>query len=85
MDSKAIDLSKVSKPEAISFDVTPVVERLSENKFVENHGIIVQSLTVSGNRTRLFDIFDFEATDKPLLMIYSDDGTSKNKQTINVT
>lgn len=79
VDSKALNLSTDFNSEVISFDVTPVIERLSEKNFEENHGVIVQCVTVSGNRTRLLDVFDFESTD-PLLMIYTDDGSSKNNK-----
>lgn len=79
IDSKALNLSTTLNPEVISFDVTPAIERLSEKNFEENHGVIVQCVTVSGNRTSLLDVFDFESTD-PLLMIYTDDGSSKNNK-----
>lgn len=73
-------LSRTLKSEVISFDVTPAMERLSENNFEENHGIVVQC--VSRNGTQLLSLFNFESTENdenPLLMIYSDDGTtSKN-------
>lgn len=76
LDSKSINLSKTLKSDVISFDVTPAIERLSENNFSENFGMVVQC--VSDNRTHLFDVFDFDSTEKPLLMVYTDDGTSKN-------
>jgi len=78
VDSKAINLTTDLKSEVVSFDVTPAIERLWENNFHENHGIIIQCITVSGNKIRLIDVFDFQSTD-PLLMIYTDDGTSKNE------
>lgn len=77
LDSKSINLSKTLKPVVISFDVTPAIERLSEKNYTDNFGMVVQC--VSRNRTHLLDIFDFHSTEKPLLMVYTDNGTSKNK------
>jgi len=63
--------------DVISFDVTPAIERLSESNYQENHGVVVQC--VAGNGTRLLDVFNFESAkhdENPLLMVYSDDGTT---------
>jgi len=57
----------------------PIIERLSEENFKQNHGILVQCVTGSGNKTRILDVFDFGST---LLMIYTDDGTSKAEKLI---
>lgn len=84
MDSKSLKLSK-DNSKVISFDVTPAIERLSESNFEENHGMIVQCITTSGSKTRLLDVFDFESFEKPILMIYTDDGTSKNDLTFKAT
>ncbi|KAE9525573.1 hypothetical protein AGLY_014100 [Aphis glycines] len=75
IDSKSINMSKVSKSE--SFDVTPFIERLSKNKFKENHGILVQCVTLSGSQIRLLSVFDFVSPEKTLLLVYTDDGTSE--------
>lgn len=77
MDSKSINLLKVSKSEVISFDVTPTLERMIEGNFKENHGMLVQCVTMSGAPVHYMDVFDFETAEKPLLMVYTDDG-SKN-------
>lgn len=83
MDSKSLKLSKVN-PKVISFDVTPAIERLSESNFEENHGMILQCITKSGSKTHLLNVFDFDSSEKPLLMIYTDDGTSKNNLTFKM-
>jgi len=70
-------MSDVSKSEVISFDVTPAIQRLSENNFKENHGMLVQCVTESGSHTHLLSVFDFVSSEKPLLLVYTDDGTSK--------
>ncbi|XP_022167435.1 protein decapentaplegic-like [Myzus persicae] len=77
IDSKSINMSKVSKSEVISFDVTPAIERLSENNFKDNHGMIVQCVTESGSQTHLLSVFDFLSPEKTLLLVYTDDGTSE--------
>lgn len=79
VDSKSIELSKTLKSNTTTFDVTPVLERLSETNFEENHGLLVQCVTTSGSRTNLLDVFDFETSESTLLMVYTDDGTSENK------
>lgn len=79
MDSKSIRLlSSTSESKEISFDVTPAVERLFETNFNENHGLLIECVTVPGSQTRLLDVFDFQSSVKPLLMVYTDDGTSKD-------
>lgn len=81
MDSKSLRLSSsMSKSKEISLDVTPAMERLSDTNFDENHGVLVECVTGSGSRTRLIDVFDFQSSAKPLLMIYTDDGTSKTTE-----
>lgn len=75
-------MSKVSKSE--SFDVTPFIERLSKNKFKENHGILVQCVTLSGSQIRLLSVFDFVSPEKTLLLVYTDDGTSNNNITLTI-
>ncbi|XP_060842743.1 protein decapentaplegic-like [Rhopalosiphum padi] len=77
IDSKSINMSKVSKSEVISFDVTPAIERLSRNNFKENHGMLVQCVTESGSHTHLLSVFDFVSPEKTLLLVYTDDGTSE--------
>ncbi|XP_060864899.1 protein decapentaplegic-like [Metopolophium dirhodum] len=77
IDSKSINMSKVSKSEVISFDVTPAIERLSKNNFKENHGMLVQCVTESGSHTHLLSVFDFVSPEKTLLFVYTDDGTSE--------
>lgn len=84
MDSRSIQISNVLKSKIISFDVTPAIERLSEENFIENHGMLVQCVTASGSLTHLLDVFDFESSEKPLLMVYTDDGTSKNSFKLNI-
>lgn len=76
IDSKSINMSTISKTE--SFDVTPFLERLSKNNFKENHGILVQCVTESGSHTHLLSVFDFVSPENTLLLVYTDDGTSKN-------
>ncbi|XP_050524258.1 protein decapentaplegic-like [Daktulosphaira vitifoliae] len=78
MDSKSINMTDVSPSEYISFDVTPALERLAEEKFENNHGILIQCVTSVG-RVPLNDMFDFQSTDKPILMLYTDDGTNKER------
>ncbi|XP_025200960.1 protein decapentaplegic-like [Melanaphis sacchari] len=82
IDSKSINMSKVSKSEVISFDVTPAIERLSKNNFKENHGMLVQCVTESGSHTHLLSVFDFVSPEKTLLLVYTDDGTSDEKGTL---
>ncbi|KAF0751023.1 protein decapentaplegic-like, partial [Aphis craccivora] len=77
IDSKSINMSKVSKSEVISFDVTPAIERLSRNNFKDNHGMLVQCVTESGSHTHLLSVFDFVSPEKTLLLIYTDDGTGE--------
>lgn len=84
IDSKSIQLSEVSRSDVISFDVTPAIERLSQNNFKENHGMLVQCVTESGSQTNLLNVFDFESIEKPLLLVYTDDGTSKNYVTLTM-
>lgn len=74
-----LNLTEVLKSRIVSFDVTPFVERLTEKNFEDNYGILVQRVTVSGKRVPLFDIFDFESSNKPMLMIYINHKTSKKK------
>lgn len=72
VDSKLITASSESKSKIVSFDVTSVIERLSkEEKFKRNYGIIVQSMTDSGKRTRIIELFDFESINVPVLIIYT--------------
>ncbi|VVC32742.1 Transforming growth factor-beta, C-terminal,Cystine-knot cytokine,TGF-beta [Cinara cedri] len=75
IDSKSINRSTALKSEVISFDVTPAIERLSEKNFDGNHGIIVQCVITSGGQTHIMDVFDFESSEKALLIVYTDDGT----------
>lgn len=77
-------MTKVSKSEVISFDVTPFIERLSMNDFKENHGLIVQCVMESGSQTHLLNVFDFVSTEKPILLVYTDDGTGKNNVTLTI-
>lgn len=70
-------MTGVLKTEFISFDVTPALERLSEDNFENNHGMLIQCLMSTG-RAPLNGLFDFESASKPVLMVYTDDGTSKN-------
>ncbi|CAH1710548.1 unnamed protein product [Aphis gossypii] len=77
IDSKSINMSKVSKSEIISFDVTPAIERLSRNNFKDNHGMLVQCVTESGSHTHLLSVFDFVSPEKTLLLVYTDDGTGE--------
>lgn len=77
-------MSKVSKSEVISFDVTPAIERLSKNNFKENHGMLVQCVTESGSHTHLLSVFDFVSPEKTLLLVYTDDGTSKNNAILTI-
>ncbi|XP_026818593.1 protein decapentaplegic-like [Rhopalosiphum maidis] len=74
IDSKSINMSNVSKSE--SFDVTPFVERLSMNKFKENHGLLVQCVT-SDSQRHLLNVFDIVSPEKTLLLVYTDDGKSE--------
>lgn len=83
MDSRSIKRSNALKSEVISFDVTPAIERLSEENFNENHGIIVQCVVTSGDRAHILDVFDFESSEKALLIVYTDDETSKNDIYLN--
>ncbi|XP_050424178.1 protein decapentaplegic-like [Adelges cooleyi] len=76
MDSKSINMTGVLKTEFISFDVTPALERLSEDNFENNHGMLIQCLMSTG-RAPLNGLFDFESASKPVLMVYTDDGTNK--------
>lgn len=79
-----INTSQISKLDVMSFDVTPALERLSVENFQNNHGIIVQCLTGASAKDRqinVLDVFHLE-TFKPLLMVYTDDGTSKINSTI---
>lgn len=85
MDSKSINRTNVLKSEIVSFDVTPAVERLSEKNFIENYGIIVQCVMTSGGQTHILDVFDFESSEKAILIIYTDDETSKNAIIILLT
>lgn len=63
----------------------PALERMSEENFANNHGMLVQCLAASEDRqTKLFDVFDFESIEKPLLMVFTDDGTSENNLKINL-
>jgi len=77
-------MSKVSKSEVISFDVTPAIERLSKNNFKDNHGMLVQCVTESGSHTHLLSVFDFVSPENTLLLIYTDDGTSKNNAILTI-
>jgi len=78
-------MSKVSNSEVISFDVTPAIERLSTNNFKENHGMLVQCVTESGSHTHLLSVFDFLSPENTLLLVYTDDGTSKNKVILTIS
>lgn len=84
IDSKSINMSTISKSEVISFDVTPAIERLSENNFKDNHGMLVQCVTESGSQTHLLSVFDFLSPEKTLLLVYTDDGTSKNSAILTI-
>ncbi|XP_025192833.1 protein decapentaplegic-like [Melanaphis sacchari] len=75
IDSKSINMSKVSKSE--SFDVTPFIERLLKNKFKDNNGLLVQCIKFSGSQINLLNVFDFMSPEKALLLVYTDDGTSE--------
>lgn len=78
MDSKIVNRSNAFKSEAINFDVTPAIERLSQENFFDNYGILVQCIMESGGHTHLLDVFDFETFEKAVLIIYTDDGTSED-------
>jgi len=75
-------MSKISKSE--SFDVTPFIERLSKNEFKDNHGILVQCVTLSSSQIHLLSVFDFVSPEKTLLLVYTDDGTSNNNITLTI-
>jgi len=82
IDSKSINISTISKTE--SFDATPFIERLLKNNFKENHGMLVQCFTESGSHTHLLNVFDFMSPENTLLLVYTDDGTSKNNDMLTV-
>lgn len=78
MNSKSVNRSNTFKSEAINFDVTSAIERLSQENFFYNYGILVQCIMESDGHTHLLDVFDFETFEKAVLIIYTDDGTSEN-------
>lgn len=80
LDSQYVDLRDATADDVVvTLDVTPALERWSSQQGSRwsdgNHGLLVETLTDSGSqRAPIPDTFELRATERPVLLVYSDDG-----------